>query len=86
MIGNSRSYAVSSLIDDAVDGFLCDNSRTIARRVELLLEHPALARKMGEAGRRKLLERHTWAQVATRVRRVYESCAAKCAIPNWRKL
>jgi glycosyltransferase involved in cell wall biosynthesis len=85
VIGNPNSYAVSSLIDDAVDGFLCDNSRTIARRVELLLEHPALCRKMGEAGRRKLREHHTWEQVAKRVRGVYESCAAQCAIPKERK-
>lgn len=82
VIGNPNSYAVSSLLDDAVDGFLCDNSRTISRRVELLLEHPALCRKMGDAGRRKLLGHHTWEQVAKRLRGVYESIAAKCAIPK----
>jgi hypothetical protein len=85
VIGNPNSSAVSSLIDDAVDGFLCDNSRTISRRVELLLEHPALRKKMGEKGRRKLLEHHTWEQVAKRVRGVYESIAATCAIPKERK-
>jgi glycosyltransferase involved in cell wall biosynthesis len=85
VIGNPNSYTVSSLIDDAVDGFLCDNSRTISRRVELLLEHPALCRKMGDKGRRKLLEHHTWEQVATRVRGAYESIAAKCAIPKERQ-
>jgi glycosyltransferase involved in cell wall biosynthesis len=89
VIGNPNSYAVSSLIDDAVDGFLCDNSRTISKRVELLLEHPALCRKMGDAGRRKLREHHTWEQVAIRTRAVYESCALSkektCAIPKGKK-
>jgi glycosyltransferase involved in cell wall biosynthesis len=82
VIGNPSSFAVSSLIDDAVDGFLCDNSRTISKRVALLLENPALGRKMGEAGRRKLLAHHTWEHVAKRVRDVYESCGATCAIPK----
>jgi glycosyltransferase involved in cell wall biosynthesis len=85
VLANPNSEAASELMDDAVDGFLCDNSRTISKRAQLLLDHPALSRKMGEAGRRKLLAQHTWEQVAKRVRVVYESCGARCAIPQGQK-
>ena len=82
VLANPNSPAAYELMDDAIDGFLCDNSRTISKRVEMLLEHPALARKIGEAGKKKLLAKYTWEEVAKRVRDVYESIAASCAIPQ----
>ena len=48
----------------------------IADRVNTLLHDPALARAMGEAGRRRAVEEFGWAAVADRVAGLYRALTA----------
>jgi starch synthase len=51
----------------------------IADRVNRLLADPALARRMGAAGRQRALEEFTWASVATKTVAVYEEAfSSRC--------
>lgn len=45
---------------------------TAARHLSALLADPEAARRMGETGRRDVLERHTWAHHVDRLEKVYE--------------
>jgi glycosyltransferase involved in cell wall biosynthesis len=74
VVGDSGCPAVASLIDDAVDGFLCRDAPSIADRLNRLLADASLRASMGEAGRAKVLQKYTWAAVAQRARSVYEGC------------
>jgi len=67
---------VPDVIDDGVDGFLVPFGDTVilAERIRRLLNDPALAQKMGERGKAKVLARFTWD-------RVYEDVLA-----NYRRL
>ena len=77
VIGYRQCGAVASLISDGVDGFLCDGDEEVAQRVVELLENPDLRRRLGEAGRRKTLERFTWDKIAARAHALYEEVVAK---------
>jgi len=44
-----------------------ENSEELARALLLILEHPELAREMGEAGRQRMLHEFTWDIVADRM-------------------
>lgn len=50
-------------------------ARDLAEALSRLLDDPALARKMGEAGRRRVVERFSWRQVAARTVALYERIA-----------
>jgi glycosyltransferase involved in cell wall biosynthesis len=57
--------ATRELIEDGVDGWaVAQDPLAIARRVAQLLDDGALARRMGECGRRKVEARFTWARIA----------------------
>jgi glycosyltransferase involved in cell wall biosynthesis len=66
VIGNATCGAAASLIDDGVDGFLCRDAREISSAAHRLLSDPALAARMGSAGRVKTLSDYTWDRVADR--------------------
>jgi glycosyltransferase involved in cell wall biosynthesis len=66
VIGNLACGAAASLIEDGVDGFLCRDAREIAMAAQRLIDEPALALRMGAAGRAKTLADYTWARVADR--------------------
>jgi glycosyltransferase involved in cell wall biosynthesis len=74
VIGHSGCPAVASLIEEGVDGFLCSDAWLLASRLNELLANAALCERMGEAGRKKVFSKYTWAAVAGRVRAVYEGC------------
>ncbi|WP_410509095.1 glycosyltransferase [Methanosarcina hadiensis] len=67
VIGNLYCGAVSSLIDDGKDGFLCGNEAEVADRIEKLLNDRSLAAELGENGLKKVLENHTWDIVTKKV-------------------
>jgi len=67
VIGNLYCGAVSSLIDDGKDGFLCGNEAEVAVKVEKLLNDRKLAGEFGENGLRKVMENHTWDIVTKKV-------------------
>lgn len=68
------SGAVPSVVSDQVDGFLVPPEDVVSLGSALLrlLRSPELRRHMGQAGRRKVLERYTWQVVTSRWRHVYE--------------
>jgi len=69
----ARSGAIPAVIDEGRDGLLADyqDADDLAQAILKLLADPQLRARMGEAGRRKVLENYTWEIVANRVRRMY---------------
>ena len=60
---------------DVVDGehlLLADDPQEIADRVEQVLADPALARRLGDAGRRLAEERYSWAVITDRLEQFYD--------------
>jgi glycosyltransferase involved in cell wall biosynthesis len=67
---------VREVIDDEVDGFVIPPSAPfVAARIRWILEHPAEAAAMGDAGRRKVAERWAWPVLAAATERIYEEVA-----------
>ncbi|MBI4722603.1 MAG: glycosyltransferase [Candidatus Stahlbacteria bacterium] len=54
----------------AAVGFL--NSKEIAKAIEYLIEHPDERRKMGENGRRAVLEKYNWEEERKKLLVLYE--------------
>jgi glycosyltransferase involved in cell wall biosynthesis len=69
----ARTPAVSTVIDDGVDGWLvpAGDSVALARALSRWIEAPHLARQMGERGRSKVLRRYTRTHVADVVEGAY---------------
>jgi glycosyltransferase involved in cell wall biosynthesis len=67
VIGNLYCGAVSSLITEGKDGFLCGNEAEIAEKIGILLKDPKLAREFGENGLKKVIENHTWDIITEKV-------------------
>jgi len=69
----ARIGAIPSVIDEGRDGLLAayQDAGDLARAIVELLANPQRRAQMGGAGRRKVLENHTWKIVANRVRAVY---------------
>ncbi len=66
--------AVREVIADGVDGFVVPpDPAAIADRVCALLSDSAMAQRMGEAGRQKVLAHFTWDRLAAKTLAVYES-------------
>ena len=59
--------SLPEVVEDGVTGFLVppNDPARLAERIAWLAAHPAEARAMGEAGRRRVLERFTWDRVVT---------------------
>lgn len=65
--------AVRGVISDGVDGFVVQpQPAQIADRICALLSDPAMAQRMGEAGRQKALANFTWDKLAAKTLAVYE--------------
>lgn len=69
------------VVEDGVTGFVVNPFRTeeLAERIERLLREPELARKMGEAGERRLRERFTIHRLAAEFLEEYETARALAA-------
>jgi glycosyltransferase involved in cell wall biosynthesis len=64
---------IPEVVSDGQDGYVVPfgDVDALAGRLARLLAEPALARRMGEAGRCKTLAQHTWDHVYARVRPRY---------------
>jgi glycosyltransferase involved in cell wall biosynthesis len=74
----ARRGAIPTMIDEGVDGLLVEYGQAAALGVsivELLQNHPR-AEQMGQAGRSKVLIRHTWARVADQFEQVFQIAVA----------
>ena len=63
--GKSFQTASDEVIVDRIDGMLAKNESEFLRIVTDSIGQPLQLLKMGEAGRQKVLDQHTWEQVAT---------------------
>jgi len=73
--------ALSEIIEDGVTGITVPPGDSDALRDALrrLLLDPELCRRMGEAGRQRVVERFTWRQTALRTAEVYEEVCGRSA-------
>lgn len=72
VIGNRNCSAVSSLIKDGVNGFLCENSKEVAEKIKLLLENKSLIEHLGRNGYELTVSKYTWQNMADKVLDVYK--------------
>ena len=70
----ARAGGVPDVIADGEDGLLIPfgDVPALTDALRMLLDDPSLAAAMGERGRVKTLERHTWEQVATAFAGIYD--------------
>ncbi len=77
----SRVGGIPEIVVDGETGYLVDRDEArpagfapaLAARIEEVLDDGALARRMGDAGRRRVLERFTWPAIADRTVALYHS-------------
>ena len=80
----SRVGGIPEIVVDGETGFLVDLDEAdpeafaagLADRIGRLLADPRLARRMGAAGRRRVLERFTWSAIAERTLELYRRLLA----------
>jgi len=65
--------AISDIVDDGVTGFLVDKSSpaAIAEKIQILIDNPALRKRMGIAGRKKYEEKYTLAHFESNLNNVF---------------
>ncbi|MGV8083681.1 MAG: glycosyltransferase [Coriobacteriia bacterium] len=75
----SRVGGIKYSVLDGKTGYLvpAESPLALAERLSELIERPALARRMGGAGRERVLARFTWQAVAARLLNVLASAAGK---------
>ncbi len=77
----SRVGGIPEIVVEGQTGFLVDYkpddtdgfTSALAAKIEVLMNDKVLARRMGEAGRRRVLERFGWPSVAARTVELYEA-------------
>lgn len=69
-----RTGGIPDAIDDEIDGILIDPENTQALRSALIkiLEDEELAKKMGKAGRKKVIQKHDWRKLIERLKPLLE--------------
>lgn len=66
VIGWDRG-GMPAVVDDGEDGLIVDSIDDLAAGIRDLLDDPERARRMGQAGRKKVAARYAWSDVAARV-------------------
>lgn len=76
----ARIGAIPAVINDGHDGLLVayGDAGDLAQAISRLVANPQQRARMGAAGRRKVLDNHTWDIVTDRVRSVYEDAISRC--------
>jgi glycosyltransferase involved in cell wall biosynthesis len=71
----AQAWGVNDVISDGKDGLLIPfaDERALARSIATLLDDPALAAAMGEAGEAKVYQHHTWAHKFEQVSELYQT-------------
>jgi glycosyltransferase involved in cell wall biosynthesis len=64
---NRNCASFAELVEDGVDGLLCDTAPELASAIRHLLDNPGDGDRMGDAGREKVLRRYTWPTLAAEV-------------------
>ena len=74
----ARCGGVPAVISDGIDGFLVKfgDLNDIVAKINLLINSPALAEKLGSMGRKKVIASYTWPTIVDNVRRIYEEIIA----------
>jgi glycosyltransferase involved in cell wall biosynthesis len=69
------------VVDDGVTGFIVppNDPNALRERLIWLIENPAKAKAMGQAGRQRILDKFTWPTVVRRCLEIYASKANGCA-------
>ncbi len=69
----AQAWGVNDVITHGTDGLLIpfDDDRALARAITTLLDDPALAAAMGQAGEAKVYQQHTWAHKFAQVNELY---------------
>lgn len=67
---------IPDFLQDYQTGLFCQqqNSQSIAQKVIELLEHPALAQKLGQTARQLVLDRFAWPSIIATMLKVYYNC------------
>lgn len=65
--------SMPEVVEDGVTGFVVppNDPDTLGNRIRWLRDHPAEARKMGEAARQRMLDKFTWGAVVRRCLEIY---------------
>jgi glycosyltransferase involved in cell wall biosynthesis len=79
---------LKSTIVHGKTGYLVEprNPAALAERLAALHRDPALARRMGLAGRRRVASQYTWSSVVDRLAAIYRATAARAqrdVVPRW---
>lgn len=71
----ARAGGIPGVVADGVDGLLVPfgDVPALAEALRLLLDDPALRRRMGAAGREKVLAHYTWDRIVAAVARIYDA-------------
>jgi len=79
----TRVASMPEVVEDGVSGFVVppNDPASLSERLSWLHSHPADARAMGAAGRRRVLEQFTWPAVVSRCLEVYGVEPARSAKP-----
>lgn len=71
VIVSSKCGALSSLVDNGQDGFLCSNKDEVADKVNQLILDKDFSCRMGESGYTKTIENFTWESVSKKIIKIY---------------
>jgi alpha-maltose-1-phosphate synthase len=71
----SATGGITEIVAEGKTGFLVKPGKPaeIAKKVNLLLKDTALARRMGQAGRKRAEEKFSWKMIARKTKELYES-------------
>lgn len=74
----TRVGGMPEVVEEGVTGFLVppNDVRALAERIAWVKNHPIEARRMGERGRQRVIEKFTWDRVARRAIEIYRHALA----------
>jgi glycosyltransferase involved in cell wall biosynthesis len=77
----TRSGGIPEVVEHGKTGILVarGDAKELAMAISQVIDNPALARVMGEAGRRRMLERFTWEASARHLAHLIESVSGRLA-------
>jgi glycosyltransferase involved in cell wall biosynthesis len=78
----TRAGALSEIIEDGVTGILVPpaDPGALSEALRLLLSDAELCRRMGQAGRERVLRNFTWRRTAERMAQAYEEVRREAAL------
>jgi len=72
VIGNKNCGAVSSLIENEIDGLLCSNEEELSDALIRLLSDSNISNTMGKRGYEKVMKSYTWEIVTEKIYSIYK--------------